>query len=531
MKHIPFSNHDISNPKFLFGRSNLLELLIDHAERLDQIELIGARRFGKTCILKCLCTLLKCEGEHNAYPIYLDLKSHGIKGTCNVYKYISSVIISNLTVDGWLDDSIITYSSISITPSCKWREVYKQFNDISDVNTISDFFENIIEDYSELLEQTFLLLFDEYEYMANSAFDRIDGFMLIREISNKENRPISFWLAGATPWKNFVESEPNTKIGGSGEFNGITLQKFVRPIDRNSFHEMWEYECGSLIEDSLKTKILKLESDVFELTGGIPFYAKSIGVNICVNSVLPDFTSIEGQLVEMEKIFSDNEKKILRDIVRNHKTYSEPLSISLRNLLNYGLIIKDNKNKCSIPFKLYSDYIKAHIIEQQAVKTEMRTIDSLVDSVENLIYTINENYIRNHPNHMFDPSNDTPLQYKYLRTQCVDRGRFSNFIDAIYILHWEGSKENGVSGAKLPHSYKYSMFRRAIDRLRHTFGNAHQTDKLETIGNQLDKGSAIEVFTGSQSEPHVPSDWLNLQENILKQYIEELKKINTTTAH
>lgn len=131
---------------------------------------------------------------------------------------------------------------------------------------------------------------------------------------------------------------------------------------------------------------------------------------------------------------------------------------------------------------------------------------------------------------MFDPSNDTPIQYKYLRTQCVDRAKFSNFIDAIYILHWEGSKENGVSGAKLPRPYKNSMFRRATDRLRHTFGNAHQTDKLETTGNQLDKGSAIELFTGSSSEPHIPSDWLTLQENILRQYIEELKGINALIA-
>ena len=99
------------------------------------------------------------------------------------------------------------------------------------------------------------------------------------------------------------------------------------------------------------------------------------------------------------------------------------------------------------------------------------------------------------------------------------------------ILHWEGSKENGISGAKLPNVYKDSLFRKAIDRLRHTFGNAHQTDKLETREKQLNKGAALNVFTGSQSEPHVPSDWLNLQENILKQYIEELKKINIITAH
>ena len=143
MKHIPFKNADITDPKYLFGRNNLLSILYDHAERLDQIQLIGARRFGKTCLLKCLVTLLKSEGEHNAYPIYLDLKSHRINGTNNVYRYLSSTIISNLYVDEWINETPISYSDIVVSPKRNWREVYRQIDEDSD--TITDFFESLVK--------------------------------------------------------------------------------------------------------------------------------------------------------------------------------------------------------------------------------------------------------------------------------------------------------------------------------------------------------------------------------------------------
>ena len=528
MKHIPFKNADITDPKYLFGRNNLLSILYDHAERLDQIQLIGARRFGKTCLLKCLVTLLKSEGEHNAYPIYLDLKSHRINGTNNVYRYLSSTIISNLYVDEWINETPISYSDIVVSPKRNWREVYRQIDEDSD--TITDFFESLVKDYSALLEQTFLLLFDEYEAMAK-AFDRIDGFMTIRELCNDESRPISFWLAGATPWRYFTKVNNNQTVGGSGEFNGIEITHHVRPLDYDSFLFMWEYECGFLDEQN-KNVILKKVKEVYEATGCVPFYAKSIGSMLCVDHVFPDYTSLQDHFSEMEKMLSEEEYKTLRVIYNSPKTFSEPLPNSVGNLRSYGLLKKDSKNRFYIPIKFYADYIKSLIYDQQnSAKSDNNTINQLVEKIVTLIYTINENWMRRHRVFMFDPSNDdAAIHHKNLRTICTDRGKFSNFISAIYILHWEGSKVNSTGGAKLPPAFKNSYFRKAIDRLRHTFGNAHQTDKLVTSENQIDKGAALDFFTGSTTEPITPSDWMQLQDCILKQYKEELTKINDSIS-
>ena len=528
MKHIPFKNSDITDPKYLFGRNNLLTILSDHAERLDQIQILGARRFGKTCLLKCLVTLLKSEGEHNAYPIYLDLKSHRIKGTNNVYRYLSSTIITNLYLDGWISETPISYSDIVVSPQKNWREVYRQIDEESD--TITDFFESLVREYSTLLDQTFLLLFDEYEAMAK-AFDRIDGFMTIRELCNDESRPISFWLAGATPWSYFTMVNNNQTVGGSGEFNGIDKSFHVRPLDYDSFILMWEYECGFLDEQKKET-ILKKVKEVYETTGGVPFYAKSIGSMLCVDSVFPNYISFQDHFSEMEKMLSEEEFKTLRMLHNSPKSFAEPLPNSVQNLVSYGLLKRDSKNRYYIPIKLYVDYIKSLIYDQHnGAKNDNNTINQLVEKIVTLIYTINENWMRRHRVFMFDPSNDdAAIHHKNLRTICTDRGKFSNFINAIYILHWEGSKERGVGGAKLPTAFKESYFRKAIDRLRHTFGNAHQTDKLETKERQIDKGSALEFFTGSSTEPITPTDWMQLQDSILKQYLEELTKIHASIS-
>lgn len=526
MKHIPFETLEITDPRFLFGRSSLLKKLYDHAERLDKVELIGARRFGKTCLLQCLTTLLKSEGDHNAYPIYLDLHSDGIVGTENVYKYLSSKIISSLFTDGWINDTPLTFSKITIKPEKEWREVFCQFD--GEMNMlITQFFTDMVEEFSGLLEQSFLLLFDEYEYMAKTAFDRVNGFFEIRGLGDKKNRPISYWIAGATPWREFTLNNDNINVGGSGEFNCITKHKYVKPLDFDSFKLMWEYECSFINDEQNKLYLSSIVDKVYESTGGVPFYAKVIGGNLCVETDYPDYTVIEWHLSEMEKMLSKREMELLIEIQKSPKSFADNVPASIQPLCKYGLLSMDNKNRFYIPIKFYADYLKAKIYDTHTNNLENNTINSLVDKIETLIYTINENWKRLYDDHMFDICNNTSLQYQTLRKRCEDRGTFSNFINAVYILHWEGSKKINTTESRLPGRFKNSSFRKAIDRLRHTFGNAHQEDKLSTFGGQFDKGTALAEFTGSTSEPHTPSDWLQLQDSILINYVDELEKLNS----
>ena len=97
MNTSPFrANFEIKDPQLLFGRKEELKKLCDFAEGLLQVEIIGARRFGKTCLLKSFITLQKENINRKAYPVYIDIYSDGIAGTTNVYRYLTSQLVANL---------------------------------------------------------------------------------------------------------------------------------------------------------------------------------------------------------------------------------------------------------------------------------------------------------------------------------------------------------------------------------------------------------------------------------------------------
>ncbi|MBR4388908.1 MAG: hypothetical protein IKT00_07005 [Prevotella sp.] len=127
---------------------------------------------------------------------------------------------------------------------------------------------------------------------------------------------------------------------------------------------------------------------------------------------------------------------------------------------------------------------------------------------------------------MFDPTNDTHRLYQALSEKCDSLKKAPNFVNSIYLLYWEGSKENGKAGEKLPEYFKKTMFRKAMDRIRHVFGKAHQQDKLDTNYDQIDKATALQFIIGDSVEPQSASDWLHFQERMLILFLQELKELD-----
>lgn len=91
----PFQLHDISNREELFGREKLIEHLFVNASMRLNVPIIGARRFGKTCLLKTVEKIIKKDGDLGLYPIYLDFKDSAIQGTQLSYSYMLSCLISS----------------------------------------------------------------------------------------------------------------------------------------------------------------------------------------------------------------------------------------------------------------------------------------------------------------------------------------------------------------------------------------------------------------------------------------------------
>ena len=100
MSTIPFEIHTISNPEDLYGRESLLKKLTVLAKRKENTEILGARRFGKTCMLKSMHTLIRKSGNISVYPVYLDFKIADVHGTEAAYQYMISELVKLLFSDG-----------------------------------------------------------------------------------------------------------------------------------------------------------------------------------------------------------------------------------------------------------------------------------------------------------------------------------------------------------------------------------------------------------------------------------------------
>lgn len=522
---IAFRNYDITEPKELFGREQDLQVLKNYAESLDQVELIGGRRFGKTCTLKCLVSLIKTNKNSNIIPIYTDLSSDSIKGTVNVYKYLISKTVSELfRINEFLEEEKI--DNYVIKPNSDWSNIYKQLLPLNDVVDAISIFEKIVVYYAEALEKCFLFIFDEYEYLANKAFDTQDAFMAIRRISMQTLdcgiNPISFWLAGASPWSKFIKDN-NNSIGGSGEFNGVTNTKYLRPISKEAFHKMWDFECQKL-ESNLMKNVLQYCDKAFESSGGVPFYAKCIGSYLRANAKYPEYDLLQNQFVELEKIFYPQEIKLIRELSCSPKSYPV-ISSSLKKLLDYGIVCKDKTEKYIIPIKFYSDFCRAILFEHLVV-TKQSTLQENQNKVITLMHDINEIWKRKEGSYLFSLGNAMTKQSNELHKPCSDDVNFGPFINSIYILYWDSCAiDNGPNHPKrhiLPSNFQRSEFRKCMDTLRHYLGRAHNTENFNPL---VPLDQALNTFYGSPYRPQSSSEWLHLQEQVLTLFVKELERL------
>lgn len=525
MNTTPFrTNCEIKDPNRLFGRKEELQKLCDYAEGLQQVEIVGARRFGKTSLIRSFITIYKGKGSRRAYPIYLDIHSDSIKGTANVYRYLSAQVISNLYADGAIGDNVISFDDINITPSKNWNKVYKQLGEVEEEIEQISIFDEIVEFFSEQIGQTLLLIFDEYE-KAIDSFDKIDGLMHLRTKTNTTNY-LSFWIIGATPWKKLI-LESNIDVRGSGVFNGITFDLYVKPLFWTDFKDMWTNECNLINEESKRQQLISLCEKIYESSGSVPCFAKIIGFTFLIEKNYPQYNCLIVQFAEIERNLTNEEIRSLRELLSSPKQYLDTdKKESITSLEDYGIIRMDDNYRYYIPSRFFSDYLRAKLQEEKSSTIDTIDFNKYVDGIAEKICRINDIWHDKFGIYMFDIENDTQRHFITLRKPCDNPDQFSSFINAIYLIYWEGAKENDIAGDKIPEYYKKTMFRLSMDRIRHVFGKAHEKYKLTTRYGQVNITTALSEITGYSTEPETPEEWLTFQECMLKRLLKELTDIN-----
>jgi len=514
-----FAQVEITDPNKLFGRKELIEKLLILSNRHDNVAIIGTRRFGKTCLLKCIETALRQDNKSTSYPIYFDFKGVGsiIEGTDNVYKYMISVLVEVLYKDKYITQEE-TIKNVRIIPSYDWTDIYEQLSDISSIKT-QGLFTELITIFAEMLDKTILFLIDEYEYLFKYSFDTPVGFMTMRALSSQKEKPFAFWIAGAVNWDYLCT------VIGSGELNVINQTVSLIPIDKDAFSKMWEYEIVGISDLELKQLLQSSFEFAYTNSGGVPYYGKHIGSFILVEKKLPDYSILKSYFQEIDNALHLEEKQILNEIAKLPQNIKN--SKHMIELRNKGLVKQSDNRKDSYEINIgfYRDYLIASLNDADRLKPKLSESQELVEKITNLIETINKTLDNKKKPYIFDLVNDSASLENDLRTLCFGKEKFADFASALYKIYFERTKDNDKKGEKLPTKFRYNEFSQIIDILRHSFGGGHLVDKFQQQKGKMTKSVMLEILTGNKNEPYSAEDFNKLQIEILKRFEKELNSL------
>lgn len=510
----------IENPDLLFGRNKkgqLLEQLFNLVKNGTNFQLQGERRSGKTSLLKCLENKILQE-KINIVPIFIDFKEVSIKGNANMYRYILAKSIALCTENNILKSNIII-RGVNIKPIIYWEKLYEKFQKIGNVSmqeVMKDFFIKI----SSEKKLTFFLLIDEYEWLFLHTIETEGGFYPLRSLSQEPTKngikPFSFAIAGAKSWEKFA------KEIGSPELNSISVGiKSVSPLDFEDFTEMWQY-CLENIQIPANSIILNTK-EMFNLSGGIPFYAKVIGetllnnsqTNIDFNILLPYFENIFQNLdaVELNKVKGIIENQNLSDIF-------------IFKLADRGILAEIN-GKYYVNGTLFKEYL-VQKFQKNFIDERQLELFEKGKTIELLIKEINDNSKNKKNEYIFTTTNETPLYYQSIKELSLEFDIFKGFNASLYKILFEHTKRNSTALEKLPADFgnkNIHLIIKIIDSLRQNFGG-HDTSNptYQTSRNQLSKPDLLQELLNSKSEPS-GNDFYKIQKETLERFTNYLQNL------
>jgi hypothetical protein len=521
-------NQIINDPKLLFGRNDphqLLDQALSNIKRRTPFQLYGERRSGKTSVLSCLAKILDADPQY--IPLLIDLKKDSfIRGNANVFRYLIAKCVYELYKSVRISN--IMFSSLhelDIASNSRWEDIYEKLQHLTDFR-ISGIFEEITKLTRDDFNRIFVLLIDEYEFLFTKSFDSPSGFFVLRELSSLPDAPLVYVVAGATKWDMLCSETGSAELNNLG---GSLL--YVSPIDYEDFEKMWNYYTNELPDNGVLAECSK----VYELSGGIPFFAKLIGEcqlsglhNMIDINLSPHFLRIYNNL-------NKQEQKIVSMVMNG-----DNLGCVQVDDLIYRGILKFCDENCDINGELFKKYIYAR--KYSPSKDDDRQ-NRLLDSsrkIQSLIAAINDTSINKCGKNIFEVSNADFHCFEDISKLAVEREDINAFASAIYLTVFERtadrvniesdseSRECVRNLVRLPKEYRRkNKFIQVIDSLRHHYGG-HNTH-LPTFNirkNQMEKRDLLMILTDSKNEPLVPDEIYKLQNKLLSMFIEYLEKLN-----
>lgn len=448
---IPFNTDVIDDLSLIYGRDIIIEELKSCAERAENVGIIGSRRFGKSCLLKSMEKFLR-KNSSKAYPLYFDAKHEGIlNNTDKVYSRMTALFASKMCKGGLLKEGDYRIGrNFVVHLSSDKNDIEEQLG-----NYGSERQREALLTMSKYLKRNgfyLLLLIDEIEYLFLNSLSKPADFYKIRTWAST-GEPIKFWIAGIASWNDITTGV------GSSELSGGLEKIMLPPLRYKDFYLLWENECR-LIENKEKRKcIMSMAKEVFDASGGVPFYAKTIGKELLKTDYpheLPSssYTVLRDHFAKIteNQFLKENERKYLMKLAKDPIVFDGVVPDEIESLKEKGLVVEDN-GSFVIPIRFLREYILSSAVEAEEKSNNVKEeIPIIVDEILRLRDNINKVWAKHCLGEMlrpdgkryppFVPSTEDYKEIDALRNVCNNEVLYGAFAGALHRLYYEGSKKS-----------------------------------------------------------------------------------------
>lgn len=503
---------DITDVNNLYGRKRQIDILTSCAKRRGNAGIIGARRFGKTCLLKSFESYLKSNEEFEAYPIYFDVKTQtGIKkDTPAVYRSLAALLASKMCTDGMLpagDFKISRRRSLDVSDDM--LDLLVQMKDWEPEYQKEALF--FLADKIAEAGKYVLLLLDEIDYLLLEALGNPSDFSRIRGAATDKSCHLKFWVAGTSTWSSIC-----TTIG-SPELNCGLENVSLPPLSKEEFHELWEHECSLFSDIEKKDFFLAIEDVLFKKTGGIPYYAKFVASHMINKGSfeIPGYQIIRDYLAEIvnNRFTSEVERSVLFFLSNGERVFDGTIPDGISGLSSKGLL-KVEGNSYSIGIGYLLDYLNARkqdtSISDDVIDIEMKERASLVDEIARLIDCANNSYPTSKP---FIATTKDTSHFNVMKKPCFDEGTLTAFATSVCILYYEGSE----TGKRLPSDFYTHDFCNMIRALRNRYDHSDHSYKARQM-----EDDKLFLLLNNGIIPFTSEHYRNIQTKVLDYFRDEL---------
>lgn len=449
----PFNTDIIDDLALICGRDKVIKDLKDYAESAENAGIIGSRRFGKTCLLKSIEKYLKSSSS-KAYPLYFDAKHEGIINNTNkVYSRITALLASNMCKEGLLEEREYRFGrNFVVYLSSDKNDIEEQFERYS-----SERQRGALLTMSKVLAKKglyLLLLIDEIEFLFLNSLSKPADFYKIRTwATTGEPMSMKFWIAGIASWNDITTGV------GSSELSGGLEKISLKPLLFKDFNILWENEC-KLIDNIEKRKcIMNRVKEVFDVSGGVPFYAKTIGKELLKTDYpyeLPSssYTVLRDHFAKImdNQFLKESERNYLMKLAKGPIVFNEVVPDEIESLKEKGLVVEES-GSFVIPIRFLREYILSSAVEAEEESNNVKEeIPIIVDEILRLRDNINKVWAKHCLGEMlrpdgkryppFVPSTEDYKEIDALRNVCNNEVLYGAFAGALHRLYYEGSKKS-----------------------------------------------------------------------------------------